>query len=236
MPIRSSRLPKNQSAGRLDETAWRPSTRGRRRKSRPAKARRQPAPETETHSSSSSCSSRIAWSSLATQRQAFKQPIASPATSSASVQGACPDSVGPARVPAPRRAVSESPPTSRSAPSSPGRTRRPARLRRALSLRAAFAPTAGRAMARLHRLSWGSSVIVKSRHAADEVAFHLGLTTNARFSPARPASETRAPRRRATGRDPFRPCPAHGHEHIRPGLDETPSSTATKTSPSGVVS
>ena len=41
------------------------------------------------HSSLSSCSSRMALSSLATQCHALRQPIARPATSSASVQGCC---------------------------------------------------------------------------------------------------------------------------------------------------
>ena len=49
-----------------------------------------PAPDSEVHSSLSSCSSRMALSSLATQCHAFKQPIASPATNSASVQECVP--------------------------------------------------------------------------------------------------------------------------------------------------
>ena len=49
-----------------------------------------------------------------------------------------------------------------------------AEWRRALSLRAAFAPTSSaERRLRLQELVWGSSGIVKRRHAADEIAFHF---------------------------------------------------------------
>src|SRR5271166_5534193 len=55
----------------------------------------------------------------------------------------------------------------------PNQTPCPA-LRRALSLRAAFAPTSSlREAFGFASLSRGSSVMVKARHAADEIAFHF---------------------------------------------------------------
>src|ERR1017187_4115743 len=63
----------------------------RRKKSRPAKVPPSTrVPEIKDYSLSSSVSSCMALSSLATQCHAFKQPTASPTTSSASVYGCLP--------------------------------------------------------------------------------------------------------------------------------------------------
>ena len=63
------------------------STKGRRRKTRPARCRqRAPGQGAGCHSSGSSCSSRKAFSSRNTQCQAFKQPIIRPINISISVQ------------------------------------------------------------------------------------------------------------------------------------------------------
>ena len=77
--------PKRRLSGR-NALAHRPPKAAEENRAEHSRPPPTPAPESEFHSSLSSCSSRIALSSLATQCHAFKQPIASPATSSASVQ------------------------------------------------------------------------------------------------------------------------------------------------------
>src|ERR1019366_184987 len=98
-----------------------------------------------------------------------------------------------------------------------------AELRRALSLRSAFVPTSSLSDGfGFGSLFWGSSVIVKARHAPYEIAFHfrqhrahasLALIQGQKLPLHRFAQPAEIPSDQR---------PAHGYENVRTGLDEHP--------------
>src|ERR1019366_10039791 len=122
----------------------------------------EPAPDSQVQSSLL-CSSPISSSSLLTQRQAFKQPMTRPATSSASVQECLPgwrlSSQIPSAAPSSVGTTTDQP----ISPIMPKPSQTPCVDLRALSLRAAFAPICAAKVGSLFEVLFGSSFMLKSR-------------------------------------------------------------------------
>src|ERR1700722_3638251 len=162
----------------------------------------------------------MALSSLATQCQAFKQPMASPTTNSASVHGCLPGWCLSSQMP-------------RAAPSSVGTTtdqpirpiipkpnQTPCVELRAFSLRTAFAPTSTAKVGTLFEVMFGSSFMVQVGKPTQKSSFQfcryqaptfLLLVQDPKFLLHRSAqlAEVRSSDR-----------PTYGNQHLRSGFDQ----------------
>src|SRR5664280_1973553 len=174
MLIRSSRLPKNQSAGCLDETPLRTVHQRPPKKIAPSK---RPATNASARVSNSFIVILLfvphALSSSATQCHAFKQPIASPATSSASVQaclpGWCLSNQIPSAAPRSVGTATDQP----MSPIMPKPNQTPCVELRALSLRAALAPTCAAKVGSFFKVFFGSSFMLKGRESTQKSSFQF---------------------------------------------------------------
>jgi hypothetical protein len=171
-----------------------------------------------------------AWlcSSLATQCQALKQPIASPATSSASVQECGPDSCSSSQSPS---AAPSSVGTTTDQPISPIMPRpnqTPGAVASRLELARGLAPTVRRGSG----LSEASEGILGFAHSCCRLTKRRRNRSpfchhRAHLLLVHPGSETPAPppgAQLAEVRSADRPT--HGHQHVKPVLTSTPSSMA----------
>src|SRR5277367_759690 len=115
----------------------------------------------------------MALSSLATQCHAFKQPIASPATSSASVHGCLPgwclSNQMPSAAPSSVGTTTDQP----TRPIMPKPNQTPCVDLRALSLRVAFAPISSAKDGSFRRIFFGKSFMLQGRKATQKPGFQF---------------------------------------------------------------
>jgi hypothetical protein len=242
---------RTQSPGCLDETPLRIVHQRPPKKIAPSKTT--PAKHSRSSSEFSTCSiqhgfthrcpspsagsSCMALSSCATQCQAFAQPMTRPAISSISVQECAPGWRRSSQIPSIAPAVG----TATDQPISPGHAQaEPDALlpsRCALSLRAAFAATCAENSPLRRRLPRPMGAVPRL------IAFHSPIMLKLREAADKPPSIFRACRERALRFIELEKLAfhrivqlaqigpadgaAHRHEHIRPALTSTPSSTAT---------